>query len=192
MNDSGAACTDSCSFLLLRLQVSTALMGCWSWAWVIRQSSAVGRASTRWSWRSRKPSCASWQPFWKATVLSYDPSPRHRPRKPRTPVRFLTCKVSGIMSLWPQHWKHHGHRVRIRQRSGSQRKQGEQMIPAVRFPSSLLKRLTRKHIKQVHCWQRHEPIFFFLWKKFIWMMIPTKVFADRRWFKLYCLNASNR
>lgn len=92
---------DSCLVLLLCLQVSTALTGCWSWAWVIRLSWAVGRASTRWSWRSRKPSCASWQPFWKATVLSYDLSPRHPPRKPRTPARFLTCKVSGNMSVWP-------------------------------------------------------------------------------------------
>lgn len=84
----------------LCLQVSTGLTGCWRWAWVIRQSWAVGRASTHWSWRSRKPSCASWQPFWKATVHSYGLSPRHHPRKPQMPARFLTCKVSGGMSLW--------------------------------------------------------------------------------------------
>lgn len=76
-------------------------MGCWKWAWAIRQSWAVGRASTRWSWRSRKPSSASWQPFWRVTVHSYDLSPRHLLKKPQTLAHFLIYKVSGMILLWP-------------------------------------------------------------------------------------------
>lgn len=180
--DSNTVCSDSWwCFFPLCLQVSSGLMGWWSWAWVNRQSWAVGRASRPWSWRSRKPSCASWRLFWKATAHSYDPSPRPPLRKPQTPVRSLTCKVCGIVSLWPKHCLstcgvlEPNSQVRVTEETGWMDE-----------PSSPLKLLTHKP-KQVHLWAN----FFSLWKKCVWMTIPTKVFTDHRLFALCCFNTSN-
>lgn len=141
-------------------------MGFWSWAWVIRQSWAVGRACTPWNWRSRKPSCASWQPFWKATVRSYDPSLRPPLRKPQMLAHFLICKVFKIMTLWPHVTKTLEPSTHVQSVEPDIQvkvtEETELNSSAVLSPCSLLKLFSRKHTIQVHCWHHPEPGFFSL------------------------------
>lgn len=169
-------------------------MGSWSWAWVIRQSWAVGRACTPWNWRSRKPSCASWQPFWKATVRSYDPSLRPPLRKPQMPAHFLICKVFIIMTLWP-------HVVKTLEPSTHVQSVEPDIQVKVTEETELNSSAVLPPAASSNCSHENTQYkstvdiilsqVFSLWKKCIWMSIPTKVFTDSRWFKLYSLNTSN-
>lgn len=59
-------------------------------------SSTVGRASTLWSWRSRRPSYASWRPSCGVTAPTCCPSLRPPLRRPLTPAPSLTSKVKGF------------------------------------------------------------------------------------------------
>lgn len=74
-------------------QGSVSWTGCWSWAWATPRSWAVVKVFTLWSWRSRKPSCASWLLFWRVTAPSSDPLPKLLQRKPQMQALSLTCKV---------------------------------------------------------------------------------------------------
>lgn len=168
------------SCFLMCPQVSIGLMGCWSWAWAIHRSWAVGRASTRWSWRSRKPSYASWQPFWRATVLSCDLSLRHPLRKPQMLARFLTCKVREIMSVRPLLSKTQELSIHL-QLSELDNKVTEEtgwrdQSSCCCSQQSPQTPLHWNDIKSTIDFNYMSRFFFFLWKKWF-RMISTKVFT---------------
>lgn len=67
----------------------------WRPLWASGNLAVVGRVWKPWSWRSRRLSCASWRPSWKATVHTCCPSHRLHLKNQLTPVHSLICKVNN-------------------------------------------------------------------------------------------------
>lgn len=69
------------------------------WTWPpLRQISPGTRRRRRWRWRSRRPSCVSWRPSWRATAPTSNPLARGQRdkrlhRRPLLLTPSMTCKV---------------------------------------------------------------------------------------------------